>query len=245
MGQRRRFEGGVASPIVLLGKHAVPLTQSLGDEIERNKEVSMTTEYQYAAVPDKLKEFLEKIHNKTIGIPEKATYAWLESLGYKSSNDRSILRVLRFIGFIDEKGVPTDSWRLYRGAKHRQVLGKAVYTAYGELFSTYPRACEMSDADLESFFATKTSGGKQVVSRLVRTFKVLCALSDFSETGLEEPPSVPTIPLKAPKSGALRTFTPSIHIDIQIHISPEVSPEQIDKIFESMAKHIFKGEERS
>jgi len=30
VGQRWRFEGGVASPTMLLGKHAVPLTQSLG-----------------------------------------------------------------------------------------------------------------------------------------------------------------------------------------------------------------------
>ena len=204
----------------------------------------MATEYHYAAVPDKLKEFLEKIHNKTIGIPERATYAWLESLGYKSSNDRSILRVLRFIGFIDEKGTPTDSWRLYRGSKHRQVLGKAVYAAYGDLFSTYPKACEMSDADLESFFATKTSGGKQVISRLVRTFKILCSLSDFSGIESEEHPSMTTEPLKVPKetSGTLGVFTPSIHIDIQVHISPEASPEQIDKIFESMARHIFKGD---
>lgn len=30
----------------------------------------------------------------------------------------------------------------------------------------------------------------------------------------------------------------SLHIDLQIHISPEASPEQIDKVFESMAKHL-------
>lgn len=34
------------------------------------------------------------------------------------------------------------------------------------------------------------------------------------------------------------TFAPKLHIDVQIHISPESSPEQIDKIFESMAKHL-------
>jgi len=34
------------------------------------------------------------------------------------------------------------------------------------------------------------------------------------------------------------TFSPKLHIDVQIHISPESSPEQIDKIFESMAKHL-------
>ncbi|MDW8213783.1 MAG: DUF5343 domain-containing protein [Roseiflexaceae bacterium] len=32
---------------------------------------------------------------------------------------------------------------------------------------------------------------------------------------------------------------PSLHIDIQIHISPEATPEQIDSIFKSMAKHIY------
>jgi hypothetical protein len=30
----------------------------------------------------------------------------------------------------------------------------------------------------------------------------------------------------------------SLHVDLQIHISPEASAEQIDQIFESMAKHI-------
>jgi len=31
---------------------------------------------------------------------------------------------------------------------------------------------------------------------------------------------------------------PSLHIDIQVHISPQSSETQIDKVFESMAKHL-------
>ncbi|MFZ0944681.1 MAG: hypothetical protein WAN54_12315, partial [Syntrophobacteraceae bacterium] len=31
---------------------------------------------------------------------------------------------------------------------------------------------------------------------------------------------------------------PQLHINIQLHISPEASTEQIDKIFESMARHL-------
>jgi hypothetical protein len=30
---------------------------------------------------------------------------------------------------------------------------------------------------------------------------------------------------------------PSLHIDVQIHIASDASADQIDKIFESMAKH--------
>ena len=32
--------------------------------------------------------------------------------------------------------------------------------------------------------------------------------------------------------------SPALHIEIQIHISPDTTPEQIDKIFASMAKHL-------
>lgn len=35
-----------------------------------------------------------------------------------------------------------------------------------------------------------------------------------------------------------RSFNPQLHIDIQIHIAPESSSDLIDKIFESMAKHL-------
>ena len=33
-------------------------------------------------------------------------------------------------------------------------------------------------------------------------------------------------------------MTPELHIDIQIHISPQSTDTQIEKVFESMAKHL-------
>ncbi len=36
-----------------------------------------------------------------------------------------------------------------------------------------------------------------------------------------------------------RAFKPEIHIDVQIHIGPETTPEQIEKIFSSMSKHLY------
>jgi hypothetical protein len=36
------------------------------------------------------------------------------------------------------------------------------------------------------------------------------------------------------------SLMPAIHLDIQIHISPESTAEQIDQIFASMAKHLLK-----
>lgn len=36
-----------------------------------------------------------------------------------------------------------------------------------------------------------------------------------------------------------KTVSPSVHIDIQIHISPDSTANQIDQIFASMAKHLY------
>lgn len=63
-----------------------------------------------------------------------------------------------------------------------------------------------------------------------------------SKTPAEAPASSPVDvapPSQQPAEGQKsHTFSPKLHIDVQIHISPESSPEQIDKIFESMAKHL-------
>ena len=45
-------------------------------------------------------------------------------------------------------------------------------------------------------------------------------------------------PLKTPQIIKNDSSMPSLHIDIQIHISPQASDPQIDKVFESMAKHL-------
>jgi len=44
-----------------------------------------------------------------------------------------------------------------------------------------------------------------------------------------------------PPSQRVSSIVPSLHIDIQIHIPPDASAEQIDQIFASMSKHLYKG----
>lgn len=200
-------------------------------------------DYKYTTVFGKLEGVLEKI--RTTGVPGKANSDWLKSLGYTSSNDRSIPPVLKTLGFLDLSNVPTQRWREYRGANHRQVLGTALREAYSGLFSLYPDACARSDSELESFFRTQTDGGDQVVKKLVGTFKVLCANADVGgqvslgaqpakerASGGARPPS--------PKTRGESLDSPTVHIDIQIHISPDSSAEQVDQIFQSMAKHLYK-----
>ena len=207
-------------------------------------------EYAYTTVTGKIKPLLEKI--RTVGVPPKVTEAWLKTLGFKSTNDRTLIGVLKFIGLIDQTGIPTARWSAYRGANHKTVLGEAIRSGYADLYAVYPDAHTRSSTDLQHVFSTSSSAGQQVVGKTVQTFKALVEEAEFpadaapTETTMQTGPlhtpaatQAPQVPRVASSGG------PEVHIDIQIHISPESTAEQIDKIFESMAKHLYgrKGDE--
>ena len=204
------------------------------------------TEYPYTTVHGKLKKLLLKM--REVGVPPKATGQWLKSVGFTSSNDSSMLTVLKYIGMLDVSGVPTEVWRNYRGAHHGRVLANAIREGYGELFSVYPDANSRSSTEIEHVVSTSSSAGKQAIGKTVRTFQVLCEAADFSATGVQPPiakpnatetPNTPTAQEPVVGKSEYSGDVPSLHIDIQVHISPDSTPEQIDKIFESMAKHLY------
>ncbi|MCY4536933.1 MAG: DUF5343 domain-containing protein [Chloroflexi bacterium] len=203
-------------------------------------------EYPYAAVPNKLLTLLEKI--QTAGVPSKADTSWLKAHGFKSSNDPSALRVLEFIGFIDASKQPTDNWKNYRHkGKSNSVLGAAIKRGYSVLYEDLPEAHECSDDDLKNFFRVHSTAGDQAISRTVKTFQALCSMVDFStasDNGVttddngSSASANDTAPLVAPPQN-IESPAPTLHIDFQVHIAADAPPEQIDKIFESMAKHLY------
>ena len=204
------------------------------------------TEFPYAAVPSKLESLLDKI--KTIGIPDKATKKWLHSIGFKSSNDRSLLPIVEFIGLVDSSRQPTNSWNEFRqSAKSKFVLAGAIKRGYASLYETHADAHLLTEEELRDFFKAHSTAGDQAISRTTRTFQVLCSLADFSESsengaGTSENGNVPVAkvsePLVAPPQN-IESPTPTLHIDFQVHIAADAPPEQIDQIFASMAKHLY------
>lgn len=200
-------------------------------------------DFAYTNVTGKIPVLLQKI--RTVGVPPKVSTPWLKTIGFTSSNDRTLVGVLRFIGFIDGSDVPTPTWNAYRGANYREVLGEAIRKGYADLFAVYPDAESRSNTELTHVFSTSSSGGAQVIGRLVATFKALVEQADFPDSGSGAEASMSAGPLHVPPVPGGRANPPALpggpalHIDIQIHISPESSAQQIDKIFESMAKHLY------
>ena len=109
--------------------------------------------YTYHVNPVNLKKFLE--HIQTAGVPSrKVTFQYVSSVGFKSTNDRAIITVLKAIGFLNKSGLATDIWRAYRNkSESKKVLAAALRKAYPTLFATYPDANRKDTEALRNFLA--------------------------------------------------------------------------------------------
>ena len=205
--------------------------------------------FPYCQVNRRLKDFFDKIRD--VRVPKKADREWLSSIGFGSQPEASIIPVLRFIGFVDASGVPTQRWHDFRNsAASRAVLAEAIRQSYGELFDTYPDAHRRDAETLRRFFHTKQGAGKQVTSKTLGTFQALCELADFDAV----PAAVPPLELGIGENSSTESHTPvpranrqpvapglAINLNIQLAL-PETTDESVyDRIFSAMRKHLWPG----
>jgi hypothetical protein len=205
---------------------------------------SSMVEYPYVTTTNALQKFISQIPDT--GIPGKLTINELEKRGFKSTNHRLIISVMKFLKFIDELQRPTERWKSYRDkSRNKRVIAQAVKEAYADLFSLYPNAQERDTEALKNFFSTRTAAGSQVVDKTVATFKVLCQLSDFGEETLpeaspkQERKQAPSSSIKNNSQTAQEGKVPAININIQLQLPVTDNAEIYDKIFEALKKYLL------
>jgi hypothetical protein len=205
----------------------------------------------YVVVPSSLTKFLETA--RTAGVPQRVTFEFLKTLGLKSSNDRSIIGVLKAIGFLDQNGTPTDTYKRFRDpATGPRVLAEALKAAYSDLFMANTKANELPAEKLRGIIATKTDKGERVVKEIAATFKALAKAADFSEPREEEKPSMTRADSKRP--GALEALDqeehlpekpqgpqhrPQFHYNIQIHLPTTTDITVYNAIFKALRENLL------
>lgn len=202
----------------------------------------------YTTVPGKLPGLLQKI--RETGVPEKANLAWLARVGFKSSNDRSMLGVLRQIGFIDGSGAPAPAWKQYRGADHKAVLGRAIQAGYKDLYDTYADAHSRSNTDLGHFFSAQTTAGKQSIDKMVSTFKTLAEQAEFGSSNA----GTPDVTSAAARAAATvfegtsmspgaesKNAATGLNVNVNVELTlPETTDEKVyEAFFRAMRKHLL------
>jgi len=116
------------------------------------------------------------------GVPQRFTIDFLKSLGFKSTNDRTFIAVLKGINFLDQTGVPTEKYKAYKNTSEGgRVLAQALQDSYQDLFLADENIQGASSNKIAGIFATKTGKGDALTKKMAATFKSLASLADFSE----------------------------------------------------------------
>lgn len=204
-------------------------------------------------------------------IPGTVSLTYIASaLGMQEGSARSnVFPYLRQLGLIDADGRTQELARAWRDdTQYSEVCRKMREQVYPEELRSVAPDPFNDKSSAERWFGNATGSGAVGVRKMVAFYIILCEADVLKKPEFSFPPKtikkdVPKEKTDNPKSKTppvLQTpqlnqeqppathpahprlpSHPEISINLQIQISPDATPEQIDKIFESMAKHIYKG----
>lgn len=115
------------------------------------------------------------------GAPEVFHLDFLKDLGFKGSNDRGAVKVLKYLGMLDESGRPLSPYREFMDhTKSKQVLASRIRAAFDDLFTADRNANTKTVENLKGWFKTKTGAGDAVAQKMASTFRSLSTYADFA-----------------------------------------------------------------
>ncbi|MBP0905132.1 DUF5343 domain-containing protein [Mariniflexile gromovii] len=182
--------------------------------------------------------------------PDKFTTAFIEQLGYKSTNDRLYLKLFKDLGLLDGNGVPTETYFAFIDqTRTKKVLGECIKDAYSDLFQLNKNAQKMTKSEVKNKMKTIFQGRKtdKVLDLMANTFKDLSNLADFSNTSLSKIDSQEYQTEEEPKYdnpkqiGEIinKQITTEMHYNIQIHLPETKDIAVFDAIFKSLKEHLL------
>ncbi|OPL18129.1 MAG: hypothetical protein AVO35_06395 [Candidatus Aegiribacteria sp. MLS_C] len=194
--------------------------------------------------------------------PNLVDHDYLVNLGFKREVDEGLLRLLSFLGFIDEKGHPTVLWVDYNDTEaDAGLLRNSIRKAYGGLFEKYPKAYEKEGTVLMDFFRTATGASDNNAAYMILTFKVLCDLAEMGEERMDEaqaekrkqkpaPPPPPekkaekpkkTVldePAQVPDTAPVRKDELPMRVTLNLDVEPEKDPELYDAVLKLLRRKL-------
>lgn len=107
------------------------------------------------------------------------------------------------------------------------------------MYATFYRVLLRADPNWQEQVQAKSQQATNKVSRTKGTKATAKAKPSEREPAIEVLASDPATTLTDKrKSVAQLSAAPQVHINIQLHIAPDTTADQIDKIFDSMARHL-------
>jgi len=201
---------------------------------------------------------LEPLFNSliTAKAPDAFTQKFLESLEFKSTNDRLYIGLLKGLGFLDANAVPTERYfKFLDQSQSKLVLADAIKEAYGDLFAIQIKANELSIAEVKNKLRVLTQGknSEKVLGLMANTFEALVEYAEWKKSDdkkvkekeieqkveqkkVEAPPETDADDELDTKGKVKKA---ELHYNIQIHLPESRDQAVYDALFRSLKKHLF------
>jgi hypothetical protein len=182
-------------------------------------------------------------------VPETFTYEFLKDLGFSSSNDRSLIKLFKYLGFLDQSGRPQTSYRDFVDhTKTKHVLAARLQAAFDDLYVSNKTAHEKTVDNLKGWFKSKTGKGDAVALKMASTFKSLAQYADFSKATTtakkDEPPppenpkkDEPPVPPQIPPITGESKF--GLVYRLEIHLPDTQNIETYRAIFKALREELM------
>lgn len=179
---------------------------------------------------------------RTLGRPDRLTFPYIRDTWLlKNKQYSDVIVLLRDMELIDISGNPTELYAQYQNPSiAKNALATGIHKAYPELFKAYPHAQSLPKKDLEGYFRQQTGKAGSVLGKMVGTFTTLCKEADFTGTAAisAEEQLAPEYVEPVSKQSSV-TVEPKVQVNIEIHISPEMTEENIESIFKHMKHYLL------
>jgi len=200
----------------------------------------MARDYPYMQSVKNLKLIFEKI--KIAQTPPKFTYDFLSThLGYPSSNDRSLIRILKNLGFLKPDSSPTERYNNFRTeGLSKSSMAEGLREGWSDIFLADSYAYKRTPSELKEIFKNVTGKSESVAEKMSTTFYTLIKLADFSKTDTLNVKSEEK-PLEQEQESINGVEKPSLnlHNDIHLHL-PATSDVAVYKaIFRAIKEELI------
>jgi hypothetical protein len=199
----------------------------------------------YIQVPNQLPKFFKTIAEGQA--PDQFTLQHLKDLGFTSVNHRSLIPLLKALGFLSKDGAPTQRYHEYRDpSQSRRVMAQALREAYADLFTIKAKPAESDRQLIRGKFKSTHNVKDRLANLMTSTFYAILGLADLEAEVRPAHPerkkaeAVPPAP-KEPVQPALPlpVQPPALHYSIQIHLPASKDIEVFNAIFKSLREHLL------